>query len=50
MFTHLSSELQMLILGASFGEIRHRLFQVTSHLLLFHSHANFSISMVKFDF
>ena len=32
-------ELQMRILGASSDEIRHRLFQVTSHVLLFHFHA-----------
>ena len=40
-FTHLSSELQTRILRASFGEIRHRLFQVTSHVLLFHFHVIF---------
>ena len=31
----------MRILGASSGEIRHRLFQVTSHVLLFHFQAIF---------
>ena len=40
-FTHLSSELPTRIPGASFGKIWHHLFQVTSHVLLFHFHANF---------
>ena len=39
-FTHLSSKLPTRIPGASFGEIRHCLFQVTSHVL-FHFHVNF---------
>ena len=40
-FTHLRSELQMRIPRASSGEIRHRLFQVTSNVLLFHFHVDF---------
>ena len=40
-FTHLISKIPMWISGASFGEIRHRFLQVTSHVLLFHFHAIF---------
>ena len=40
-FTHSSSKLPMPISGASSGEIRHRLLQVSLHVLLFPFHANF---------
>ena len=49
-FTHLSSKLPTRIPGASYPEIRHRLFQVTPHVLLFPIHAIFSVSMVNFIF
>ena len=39
--THLSSKLPTRILGASSSEIRHRLIQVTPHVLLFLFHVNF---------
>ena len=40
-FTHWSSKLPTRIPGASSGEIRHRFFQVTPHVLLFLFHAIF---------
>ena len=40
-FTHWSSKIPTRILGALSGEIRHRFFQVTPHVLLILFHANF---------
>ena len=49
-FTHLSSKLPTRILGASSSEIRHRLFQVTPHVLLFPFHEIFLSFQGQFNF